>query len=63
MIVNFITKINEFNSPLIPRTQRRFETYASAIATHVMRDYFGSFHKTLGVTSAMRAGLSDHSTL
>jgi hypothetical protein len=39
---------------------KKLENHASAVALHYMHYNFGRIHKTLRVTPAMQAGLSDH---
>jgi len=39
---------------------KKLENHAAAVALHYMHYNFGRIHKTLRVTPAMQAGLSDH---
>jgi hypothetical protein len=39
---------------------KKVENHAAAIALHFMYYNFGRIHKTLRVTPAMQAGVSDH---
>jgi hypothetical protein len=39
---------------------KKVENYAHAVALHFMYYNFGRIHKTLRVTPAMTAGVSDH---
>jgi hypothetical protein len=39
---------------------KKVENHAHAVALHMMFYNFGRIHKTLGVTPAMQAGVTDH---
>jgi hypothetical protein len=42
------------------RFEKKLEKHAHAVALHYMYYKFGRIHKTLRVTPAMQAGISDH---
>jgi hypothetical protein len=42
------------------RSQKKIENHEAAIALHFMHYNFSRIHKTLRVTPAMEAALSDH---